>query len=243
MLLSKATREDRAYQVEVLIFYVIIKIMSLERPTEADLEAAAPNEIAAYVAPGLNRLEPGKLLPEVFVAVRRLVRLSGIEVVAFEAGTEGERVLLGCRKETPGDLWWVGMLNLPGSVIQPDEPLKPMELFMSDGRPVDTGHAVVSDDLTTPTDRILNTEFSGSVTRAAPVHELMRYWVSAESGTENKACVWTEVDLTEGYEGVADGGFYDTREIIDNPPADLVKGHHYWVEQGLLDRAQSQLGD
>jgi 8-oxo-dGTP pyrophosphatase MutT (NUDIX family) len=208
--------------------------MALEIPSQEELETASPTEIAKYVGPGLERLPVGRLAPEVFVPIRRLVLMSTIEVVAFEEGSEGERVLIGQRGADPGDKWWAGMLNLPGSVILPNEELEPIELFMNDGRPVDIGQAVVSRDLTTPTDRILRTEFCDSVSRTTPVTELMRRWVNSESGTENKTWVWTEVGLTEGHEGIRDGDFYDTQEIIDDPPSNLVRGHHYFVEQGRL---------
>jgi hypothetical protein len=208
--------------------------MLFEIPSQADLDAATPNEIADYIGPGLDRLTVGRQPAKVFVPLRRLAVMSTVEVVAFQAGTEGEQVLIGQRGADPGDKWWVGMLNLPGSVILPNEELEPSELTMSDGRPVDIGLSVVSSDFTQPSDRILQTEFKGSIERVAPVNELMRRWVKSESGTENKTWVWTEVDLAVGHEGVAGGNFYDTQDIINNPPSNLVRAHHYFVEQGLL---------
>lgn len=205
--------------------------MALQRATDAELDEATREQLADYLGPGLDRLEVGRQLPEVFVPLRRLVLMSTVEVIAFEAGTDGERVLIGQRGKDPGDKWWQGMYNLPGSVILPNEEIEPEVLTMSDGRPVDIGSAVVSSDLTTPTDRILRTEFNGSVTRQAPVTELMRRWVKSSSGTENKTWTWTEVGLSEGHEGVSGGDFFDTQDIIDNPPSKLVRGHHYFVQR------------
>ena len=208
--------------------------MTLRPPSRSELEVASLEEIAKYVGPGLEMFPQGRLPADVFVQMRRLTMMSTVEVVAFEKGTEGERVLLGLRGYDPGDHWWVGKLNLPGSVRLPNEVLEPEELFMSDGRPVDTGSAIVSNDLVTPSDRILQTEFRGSVTRTSPITKLMRREVQAESGTENKYWVWTEAELTEGHEGVLDGDFFDTQEVIDNPPLNLVQGHHYFVERGRM---------
>ncbi|HKU19229.1 MAG TPA: hypothetical protein VJP80_08270 [Candidatus Saccharimonadales bacterium] len=208
--------------------------MPFEVPSQADIHAATPDEIAEYVGPALDSLQAGRQPAKIFVPLRRLVLMSTVEIVAFKAGTEGEQVLLGKRGADPGDKWWVGMLNLPGSVILPNEDLEQTELIMSDGRPVDIGDIIVSSDLTRPSDRILRTEFQESVRRVAPVNELMRRWVKAPSGTENKTWVWTEVDLAEGHEAVIGGNFYDTQKVIDTPPSNLVCGHHYFVEQGLL---------
>jgi len=209
--------------------------MSLHKPSSEELDAASPKELAQFAGPALDRLPVGRLPYEVFVPIRRLAVLSTVEVIAFQTGTEAERVLIGQRGKDPGDRWWQGKLNLPGSVILPNEDLEEDgQLVMSDGRPVDIGEVVVSSDLTKPADRILDTEFRGSVARTSSVRELERHWVRAESGTENKTWVWTEADLADGHEGVLEGDFYDTQEIINNPPRNLVHGHPYFVEQGLF---------
>jgi len=169
--------------------------------------------------------------------IRERIRGSTLEIVGFQAGTRGERVLIGHRGTQSGDRWWPNRLNLPGALILPTEKLKPLDLRMADGRPASTGRGRFSQDITTPTDRILGDEFKGSIQRAqkvAPVHELMRYWVDVDEDkiAENKIEVWTQVELAPGHEEVTNGAFYDTQELIDNPPEMLVDGHAYFVELG-----------
>jgi hypothetical protein len=118
--------------------------------------------------------------------------------------------------------------------ILPTEELEPLELRMADGRLVDLGGARVSQDITTPADRILHKEFAGSIHRVAPVTELMRYWVDVGKIAENKISSCTEVDLAPGHDEVVGGAFYDTQDIIDNPPENLVHGHAYFIELGVL---------
>ncbi len=208
--------------------------MALEAPSPAALDAATLGDIAEYVGPGLDRLPKGRQHPKVFVPLRRLVVTSTVEVVAFQAGTEGEKVLIGRRGYDPGDPYWQGMLNLPGSLRIPTEELEGTELVMSDGRSVDIEPSVITFDLIAPkTDLVLATEFEGSVKRVGDVHELFSALVDSESGRENKTWTWTEADLVEGHNSPIDGTFYDTAAIITDPPKNLLRGHHYFVEKAL----------
>lgn len=204
--------------------------------TPEQLDAMSQAELAAYAAPALERLERGFLPPAVFMPIRELTRTSTLEIVGLQAGTNGERVLIGRRDDDPGDRWWSGMMNLPGSVILPTEELEPMEIEMADGRAVDLGHTTFSTDITTPTDRILGKEFGGSIRRVAPVRELMRFWTNNNTNNiaEHKVSVWTEVEITPGYDEIVGGAFYDVAEIIENPPESLVHGHEYFIELGML---------
>lgn len=208
--------------------------MSLPLPTPEEFDAASAEDLAAYAGPALERLPRGFLPPAVFMPIRERIRASTLDVVTFIAGTHGERVLVGQRGAQPGDRWWTGMQNIAGSVILPTEELEPLEVRMADGRRVDLGGARISQDITKPVDRILNKEFGGSVQRVAPVRELMRYWVDVENIAENKISSWTEVALAPGHDEVVGGAFYDTQDIIDNPPENLVHGHAYFIELGLL---------
>lgn len=208
--------------------------MSLPKATPEQLNAATPKELAEYAAPALDRIPRGFLPGAIFGPIRSRVRASTLDVVTFQAGTSGERVLVGQRGAEPGDRWWSGMQNIAGSVILPTEELEPMELRMADGRPVNIGVARVSQDITTPADRILAKEFGGSIRRTAPVRELMRYWVDVDDISENKITSWTEVALAAEYGEVIGGAFYDTDEIINNPPVNLVDGHEWFIEQAML---------
>lgn len=214
--------------------------MSLPLPNPEELKAANADELAAYAAPALERLPRGFLPPPVFMPIRERIRASTLDVVGFHAGTNGERVLIGQRGTQPGDRWWAGQLNIAGAVILPTEELDPLELRMTDGRPVDLGVARVSQDITKPADRILKKEFEGSIRRVAPVKEVMRYWLDAGNIAENKITCWTEVDLAPEHDDVVGGTFYDTQEIIDNPPENLVYGHAYFIELGLLALRSAQ---
>jgi len=207
--------------------------MPLPKPTSEQLNAASAEELAEYAGPALERLPRGFLHPAVFMPIRERIRASTLDVVTFLSGTKGERVLVGQRGVQPGDRWWSGMQNIAGSVILPTEELEPIEVRMSDGRLVDLGGARISHDITTPADRILNKEFGGSVKRVAPVKELMRYWIDVENISENKISSWTEVALAPGNDEIIGGVLYDTQDIIDRPPENLVHGHEYFIELGL----------
>lgn len=204
--------------------------------TPEQLDGMSPDQLATIAGPALERLERGFLPPAVFMPIRELVRMSTLEIVGFQAGTNGERVLIGHRGNESGDRWWSGMMNLPGSVMLPTEALEPWEPKMADGRPVSLGNTSYSVDITTPVDRILHTEFNGSIERVAPVRELLRYWTSngVNKIAENKVEVWTEVDFAPGFDEVLGGAFYDTAEIIEDPPENLVNGHEYFIELGML---------
>jgi hypothetical protein len=208
--------------------------MPLPIPSPEELNAASAEELAAYAGPALERLPRGFLPPAVFMPLRERVRASTLDVVTFLSGTDGDRVLVGQRGAQPGDRWWSGMQNIAGSVILPTEELEPLEVRMADGRQVDLGGARISQDITTPADRILSKEFGGSVQRVAPVRELMRYWVDVGNISENKISSWTEVALAPDHDEVIGGAFYDTQDIIANPPENLVHGHAYFIELGLL---------
>lgn len=210
--------------------------MPLPIPSPEELDAASIEEIAAYVGPGLERMPRGFLPPPVFSPIRERIRASTLDVVTFLSGTQGEQVLVNHRGAQPGDRWWVNKLNIAGSLILPTEELKPLEVRMADGRPVDLGGARISQDITTPADRILKKEFAGSVQRVAPVKELMRFWVDvdADNIAENKISSWTEVSLAPGYDEVAGGAIYDTEDFIKDPPENLVHGHAYFIELSML---------
>ena len=199
----------------------------------AALEGMSQERVAAFAGAALGLIEAGGRLPfDVFGPIRQRARMSTVEVVAFQAGTNGERVLIGQRTSDPQD-WWSGQLNLPGSVILPNEALEPEDLVMSNGRRVDLRHVTVSKDLTTPTNRILREEFNGSVRRTAPVEKLERYWVNGSRSTETKTWVLTEAELNPAHEYVLGGNFYDTQEIIASPPENLVVGHEYFIDLGF----------
>ncbi len=215
--------------------------MPLPKPSIEELNAATPAELAAFAGPALERLPRGILPPAVFMPIRERVRASTLDVIGFLAGTRGEQVLIGQRGAQPGDRWWAGRQNIPSSIILPTAELEPLELRMADGRPVELEGARVSQDITTPADSILTKEFKGSIQRVAPVSELMRYWVDVDHDkiAENKISCWTEVDLAPGHDEVIGGAFYDTQAVIDGQLPNLVVGHEYFIELGLLaHRAQ-----
>ncbi|HSX31631.1 MAG TPA: hypothetical protein VLF43_00060 [Candidatus Saccharimonadales bacterium] len=211
--------------------------MPLPKATPEQLAAASNEELAEYAGPALERLQRGRLPPAVFMPIRELTRPSTLDVIGFHAGTHGERVLIGQRGAEPGDRWWAGRRNITGSLVLPtEEGLEPIELRMADGRPVDLNGARVSQDITTPADRILRVELQGSVQRVAPVRELMTYWVDVPDRkiSEHKITSWTQVDLAPGHQEVIGGAFYDTERIINDPPENLVHGHAYFIERAAL---------
>jgi hypothetical protein len=208
-------------------------------PEKSEILYTTDEQIAALadrIGPELSRIRKrGRLPPKLFLPITKLAVMSTVEVVAFEAGSDANRVLIGRRGNDPGDKHFQGRLNLPGSVVLPTDKLEPVQWTMDDGTPVDVGRAVISRDFTSVADRILATELKGSVKRVPDMHaqEFMHYLIWGNARKENKTEVWTEVQLAEGHEGVLRGDFYETQEIIHHPPEDLVYGHHYFVERAL----------
>lgn len=65
----------------------------------------------------LNKLEPGFLPYEVFMAIARLVALPIIEIIPLMRGDDGSLNVLLLERHKDKDLW-AGMVHTPGTVIR-----------------------------------------------------------------------------------------------------------------------------
>ena len=184
-------------------------------PTNEEIAALDPTLRAEAAAAFLQSLEAGYQPFPLFRQLRRLVVMSTVELVPIHTSSEKLQVLVGQRPTGPEEPWWGGQLNLPGSVLLPNESLNDYH------------------DLETPSDRILMTEFSGTVQRASKLHVFDRGLPTGESGRENKTWAWAEVTLVDGYDTPRGGEFYDAEEIVANPPETLVEGHAQTIRRGL----------
>ena len=195
--------------------------MTLRSPSQEQLSAATPEELAALAAECLTRLEPGRQPLPLFTQLGRLTVLSTVEIVPLRASSSILEVLLAPRPAT--DPWWPNQWHLPGSVLLPS----------------DAGTGI--GDYDAIADRILGSEFRNTVARKGNVHVFDAKCRSGVRGSEQTVFGWTEVDLAEGTTKPFGGRFFEAKRVLTEPfPADIIVGHDETIRLALADYRLSQ---